>query len=90
MWSLEGEGAAGELGANNLIWSIVMGAVLTGCAAFSDEPGTKVIAYSHIPLTLLSAYNAFVSENAKEVVPSDSAKYGFLAYMVVMLAAILL
>ena len=87
---MEEEGAVGALGANNLIWTLIGGAVLTGCAAFSDEPGTKVIAYSHIPLTLLSAYNAFVSENAKEVVPSDSAKYGFLAYMVVMLAAILL
>jgi hypothetical protein len=90
MWFLEGEGATAALGANNLIWSIVSAATFACYAAFSEEPALKVIAYSHIPWALLSAYNALINENAKEVMKSDAARYFFGTFLFVMLAAILL
>ena len=48
----------------------------------------KVIAYSHIPSTLLSIYNAFFGKEAKELCP-DTGRYGYAVFLTVMVAAIL-
>lgn len=74
---------------NNLTWFLAAGAVLACCLSYLDEGATKVIAYSNIPIVVLCAYNAFVSEHAKEL-GEGGGRHGYLAIMLVLVAALLL
>ena len=89
VWKIDaGEGSISTLALDNYIFT-TFGNIACWIALMKVSEVNKVIAYSHISLTLMCIYNAFFSKAAKEFAP-DGARYAYAAIMVALMTAILL